>query len=165
MPSCPYCGAENVDGAQFCTKCGKTLPATSQPSGYTPPPAFEYTPTGGAGTYNNAPQSPMQIQPSGPTEPPHPALAAVVSLFFPGMGLLFVPEKQKLGIIIFAGTVIGYVVLIIGYILFSAVTFGIGAFAGCCFLLLPLWNLATAIHSYDEAAKISNGKFQPLLFK
>jgi hypothetical protein len=107
----------------------------------------------------------MQIQPSGPTEPPHPALAAVVSLFFPGMGLLFVPEKQKLGIIIFAGTVVGYVVLIIGYILFSAVTFGIGAFAGCCFLLLPLWNLATAIHSYDEAAKISNGKFQPLLFK
>jgi hypothetical protein len=106
----------------------------------------------------------MQIPPAD-QEPPHPALAAVVSLFFPGMGLLFVPNKQRLGIIIFAGTVVGWVILITLYLVFSAVTLGFGAITGCCFLLLPLWNLATAIHSYDEAAKVSKGKFQPLIFK
>jgi zinc-ribbon domain len=164
MTSCTSCGAENADGTQFCTKCGATLSAPGPSTDYAPPPVSEYTPTGGAASYN-PPQPLMQTPPQPAGEPPHPALAAVVSLFFPGMGLLFVPNKQRLGIGIFAGTVVGYVILIGAYILFSAVTLGFGAFAGCCFLLLPLWNLATAIHSYDEAAKISGGKFSPLVFK
>ena len=122
MALCTVCAAENPDGVQFCTKCGATFPNTGPAPDYAqpPPPSAEYTPTGGAGTYNpyNSQQSPMPYpQPVPPPqgEPPHPALAAVVSLFFPGMGLLFVPNKQGLGIGIFAGTIVTYAILLIAY--------------------------------------------------
>jgi hypothetical protein len=95
----------------------------------------------------------------------HPAVPALISFFFPGLGLLFVPGKAGLGFFIFAADVIGKVLLVIIYLGFTAITFGIGAFTGCCFLLLPLVNVVAGIHSYDTAAKLSGGQFQPLLFK
>jgi hypothetical protein len=88
----------------------------------------------------------------------HPAVAAIVSLFFPGIGLLFVPNKAGLGIGVFAG----YLVLNIVLFVIAVVTIGIGS---CLFLLVPLVNVLAAVHSWDEAAKVSRGKFQPLLFK
>jgi len=175
MISCPSCGADNVEGTRFCVKCGTTLPAapapeswrqsgdlgqqqqTQQPGyqsgGYAPPtpPQSSYP------TYNPPQQQGGYQQPViGGNQPMHPAVAAVVSLFLPGIGLLFVPNKAGLGIGIFAG----YVVLgIIGFIL----TF---VFIGICLLLImPLANVAAAIYSWDEAAKASGGQFQPLLFK
>jgi hypothetical protein len=175
MISCPSCGAENIEGTRFCVKCGTTLPAapapeswrqsgdlgqqqqTQQPGyqsgGYAPPtpPQSSYP------TYNPPQQQGGYQQPViGGNQPMHPAVAAVVSLFLPGIGLLFVPNKAGLGIGIFAG----YVVLgIIGFIL----TF---VFIGICLLLaMPLVNVAAAIYSWDEAAKASGGQFQPLLFK
>jgi hypothetical protein len=126
----------------------------SSASGYTPqtppPPSSypTYTPT----------QSPQGYQPQGAggTQQMHPAVPAIVSLFLPGIGLLFVPNKQGLGIGIFAG----YVVLgVIGFIL-SFVFIGL-----CVLLLMPLANIAAAIYSWDEAAKVSGGQFQPILFK
>jgi hypothetical protein len=175
MISCPSCGVENIEGTRFCVKCGTTLPAapapeswrqsgdlgqqqqTQQPGyqsgGYAPPtpPQSSYP------TYNPPQQQGGYQQPViGGNQPMHPAVAAVVSLFLPGIGLLFVPNKAGLGIGIFAG----YVVLgIIGFIL----TF---VFIGICLLLaMPLVNVAAAIYSWDEAAKASGGQFQPLLFK
>ena len=78
------------------------------------------------------------------------AVPALVSFFFPGLGLLFVPNKAGLGIGIF----IAYMVLAIITIMLVI---------GIC--LVPIANVLLAIHSWDEAAKNSNGQFQPILFK
>jgi hypothetical protein len=178
MIGCPSCGAENVEGTRFCVKCGTTLPATPQPEawrqsgdlgqqptqqgqqqgyqsgGYTPPqpPQSSYP------TYN-PPQGVYNQQPAiGGSQPMHPAIPAVVSLMIPGIGLLFVPNKAGLGLGILAGYVVLWVILFI----IAFVTLGIGT---CLFIFLPLANVAAAIHSWDEAAKASNGQFQPILFK
>jgi hypothetical protein len=96
-------------------------------------------------------------QPAG-ASPMHPAIPAIVSLFLPGIGLLFVPGKAGLGIGIFVGYILLWVVLTV----VAVVTLGLGS---CLFFLTPLINVAAAIHSWDEAAKNSNGQFQPILFK
>ena len=172
MIACPSCGADNVEGTRFCVKCGTTLPTapapeswrqsgdlgqqqTQQPGyqsgGYTPPqpPPSQYP------TYN-PPQGVYQPQAAGGSQPMHPAVPAIVSLFLPGIGLLFVPGKAGLGLGIFGATI---VYVIIATIL-SFVFIGF-----CLFIIMPLINVAAAIHSWDEAAKASGGQFQPLLFK
>jgi hypothetical protein len=100
----------------------------------------------------------MQYQQPGAAQPMHPAIPAIVSLIVPGIGLLFVPNKAGLGLGIFAG----YIGLMIVLTILAVITLGIGS---CLFLLAPLANVAAAIHSWDEAAKVSNGQFQPILFK
>ena len=173
MIACPSCGAENVEGTRFCVKCGTTLPAspapeswrqsgdlgqqqTQQPGyqsgGYAPPqqPQSSYP------AYNPQ-QYPQQQQPAlGGSQPMHPAIPAVVSLFLPGIGLLFVPNKAGLGIGIFAATIVYAVIATI----LTFVVVGV-----CLFAVMPLINVAAAVHSWDEAAKNSNGQFQPILFK
>src|ERR1043166_1231183 len=173
MIACPSCGADNVEGTRFCVKCGTTLPAAApapeswrqsgdlgqqqtqqssyQSGGYTPP----QTPPSQYPTYN--PQQGAQPALGGTAaQPMHPAVPAIVSLFFPGIGLLFVPNKAGLGIGIFCG----YLFLgVIGFVL-SFIVIGV-----CVFLLMPLVNVVAAIYSWDEAAEVSNGQFQPLLFK
>jgi hypothetical protein len=114
----------------------------SQYPTYTPPQQMPYQQGGGAGS----------------AQPMHPAVPAIVSFFLPGIGLLFVPNKQSLGLGIFAG----YVVLNIILFILAVITLGIGS---CLFFLVPLINVAAGIHSWDEAAKSSNGQFQPILFK
>ena len=173
MIACPSCGADNVEGTRFCVKCGTTLPAAPAPEswrqsgdlgqqqaqqsyqsgGYTPPTP----PQSNFPTYNPQQQQGGYQQPViGGSQPMHPAVPAIVSLFLPGIGLLFVPGKAGLGIGIFVGTI---VYVIIATIL-SFVFIGF-----CLFIAMPLINVAAAIHSWDEAAKASNGQFQPLLFK
>jgi hypothetical protein len=182
MTSCPSCGAENTDGTRFCVKCGTTLSTAPAPESWrapsgdlnqtkvSDPPGS--SPGGSAGGY--APQTPpassyptytppqgvsYQPQPAGgSSQPMHPAVPAIVSFFVPGIGLLFVPNKAGLGLGIFAG----YVVLVFILIVLAVITLGIGS---CLFFLLPLANVAAAIHSWDEAAKTSGGQFNPILFK
>ncbi len=175
MISCPSCGAENADGTRFCVKCGTTLstapapeswrasgdlnatkvddapgsstggytpqtpPASSYPT-YTPPQGMSYTPqsTGAGGNQM------------------HPAVPAIVSFFLPGIGLLFVPNKAGLGFGIFAGWAILWVITFV----LSFVFIGL-----CMIPIMFLINIAAAIHSWDEAAKVSGGQFQPILFK
>ncbi|MDT7541092.1 MAG: Double zinc ribbon [Acidobacteriota bacterium] len=128
----------------------------SSASGYTPqtppPPSSypAYTPT----------QSPQSYQPQGAggAQPMHPAIPAIVSFFLPGIGLLFVPDKQKLGLMVFGA----WVALIFLMIVLTFLTLGLGA---CLFPLLFIANVAAGIHSWDEAAKSSGGQFHPLLFK
>lgn len=173
MIACPSCGADNVEGTRFCVKCGTTLPAAPAPEswrqsgdlgqqqaqqsyqsgGYTPP-----TPPQSSYPTYNPPQQQGYQQPAigGGSQPMHPAVPAIVSLFLPGIGLLFVPGKAGLGLGIFGATI---VYVIIATIL-SFVFIGF-----CLFIVMPLINVAAAIHSWDEAAKASGGQFQPLLFK
>jgi hypothetical protein len=174
MIACPSCGEPNADGTRFCAKCGTTLPAAPAPEswrqsgdlgqqqqtqqsgyqsgGYTPPqPQQSSYPT------YNPQQYPQQQQPAlGGSQPMHPAVPAVVSLFLPGIGLLFVPNKAGLGIGIFAATIVYAVIATI----LTFVVVGV-----CLFAIMPLINVAAAVHSWDEAAKVSNGQFQPILFK
>jgi hypothetical protein len=100
--------------------------------------------------------TPSYQQTQGGNQPMHPAIPALVSFFFPGIGLLFVPNKAGLGIGIFAATLAYTVIAII----LTFVAVGL-----CLFMVMPLINIAAAIHSWDEAAKTSNGQFQPILFK
>lgn len=174
MTSCPSCGTPNTEGARFCVKCGTTLSAAPAPEswrapsgdlnqtvadqtdpstgGYMPPSATPpsypaYTP----------PQNmSYQPQPQTGAQPMHPALPAILSLFFPSLGLLLVPNKGGLGIGIF-----------IGYIIYWGIAFVLSfvIIGFCLFLIMPIINILAAVHSWDEAAKASGGQFQPLLFK
>jgi hypothetical protein len=174
MIACPSCGSENVEGTRFCVKCGTTLPASPAPESWrqsgdlgqqqTQQPGYQ---SGGYAPPQPPPQSsyptytpqqyPQQQQPAlGGSQPMHPAVPAVVSLFLPGIGLLFVPNKAGLGIGIFAATIVYAVIATI----LTFVVVGV-----CLFAIMPLINVAAAVHSWDEAAKTSNGQFQPILFK
>jgi hypothetical protein len=168
MKVCTTCGTENGDTMQFCTKCGSALPLAPQPESWrtsgglgsqTADPYSSQQATGGSSYQPQPPPMPYTPpQPAGGSQPMHPGIAALVSFFLPGIGLLFVPGKQGLGFGIFAGYIGLWVVLSI----LAVITFGIGS---CLFFLVPLVNIAAAIHSYDEAAKASGGQFQPILFK
>ncbi|MGH9914023.1 MAG: hypothetical protein ACRD63_01900 [Pyrinomonadaceae bacterium] len=123
----------------------------NDPKGYQQPPPYAPPP------YNPPPQGP--IGPIGgppPSEPLHPAIPAVISLFIPGIGLLFVPGKQTLAIGICLGWIAYYgVAFILSFV-----------FVGfCLFLVAPLIHIGAGIYTYDEAAKASGGRFPPLLFK
>lgn len=181
MATCASCGTNNVDGTKFCVSCGGGLATAPAPESWRmsgdlnnqpqPPPAGTYNP---AGSYSpqtpSAPPSgyppyspgqnmtPSYQQTPGASQPMHPAVPAIVSFFLPGIGLLFVPNKVGLGIGVFAG----YIALNIVLFVLAVITLGIGS---CLFLAVPLVNVAAGIHSWDEAAKSSNGQFQPLLFK
>jgi len=178
MTFCVSCGAENADGTQFCVRCGATLAPAPAPESWkvsgdlgtpaAPPsdPSGGYTPGGAAGGYGqpssgypsyNPSQTPMPYQqPLGGAQPMHPAVPALVSFFLPGLGLLFMKDKQGPALAFFGG-----------YIAYWLVSFVLSfVFIGfCLFLLFPLLHIAAGIYTWDEAAKQSNGQFQPILFK
>lgn len=169
MIRCGACGVDNADGTTFCVNCGSQLPIGATSSA-PPPPVYETPPVNSPGAANNYPppgQQPMTVPPPlGPAEPMHPGIAALLSFLLPGLGLVFFPNKKNLGIYMLAGTVGGVVLLTVLYFIISFVTFGIGSILGCCFIALPLWNIAAALYTYDMAAKeIGGGKYPPLIFK
>jgi hypothetical protein len=179
MAACANCGTPNIDGTKFCVSCGAQLGEAPAPESWRasselspPPPATDAgsttggyqpqtppPPPSGYPTYTPQ-QSPQSYQPQvpGAGQPVHPGIAAIVSFFLPGIGLLFVPNKQKLAFTVFGG----YIGLWVLFVLLTIVTLGIGA---CLFFIPFLANITAAIHSWDEAAKASGGQFQPLLFK
>ncbi|MCA1566721.1 MAG: hypothetical protein LC803_13970 [Acidobacteria bacterium] len=174
MATCASCGTNNVEGTKFCVSCGATLAPAPAPESWRvsgdlnnqPPAADPYSPTGGYTPQTPPPNypsynagqnmTPSYQQTTEGNQPMHPAVPALVSFFFPGLGLLFVPNKAGLGIGIFAGTIAYAIVATI----LTFVVVGI-----CLFIAMPLINIAAAIHSWDEAAKNSNGQFQPIYFK
>jgi hypothetical protein len=155
-------------------KCGTTLSAapapeswrapsgdlnqtvTDQPGsstgGYAPP----VTPPSSYPAYTPPQNMSYQPQPTQGTQPMHPALPAIISLFFPSLGLLLVPNKAPVGIGIF-----------IGYIIYWGIAFVLSfvVIGFCLFLIMPIINILAAVHSWDEAAKTSGGQFKPILFK
>ncbi|HLL76689.1 MAG TPA: zinc ribbon domain-containing protein [Pyrinomonadaceae bacterium] len=179
MAVCANCGTNNIEGTKFCVGCGSQLGDAPPPESWrasselgAPPAGATEAPRPQTDAGGYVPQVPPSYpaynqsqtpapgygQPAigGGSQPMHPAVAAVVSFFLPGIGLLFVPNKQGLGIGIFAATV-GYAIVAT---ILTFVVVGI-----CLFIAMPLINIAAAIHSWDEAAKASGGQFQPILFK
>ena len=177
MAVCANCGPSNIEGTKFCVSCGAQLGEAPSPESWrTPtsdlnqPPADAGPATGGAPAGGYTPQPPPANYPTyTPPQHPnapyqqqaggqqmHPVVPAIVSLFLPGIGLLFLQDKQKLGLMIFGG----YIGLTLVGVVLTLVVIG-----ACLLMLLPLVNIAAAIHSWDEAAKNSNGQFQPILFK
>ena len=105
-------------------------------------------------------EPPSPPPPGGENEPEiHPAVPAVVSLFAPGLGLLFLPTRDRVkdALLIFGV----WIASVMAVILLSIVTFGLGVV--CCGVPLFLYNIAAAIHSYDEAILLEGDK--PLLFQ
>jgi len=96
---------------------------------------------------------------SGDSTEVHPAVPAVVSLFAPGLGLLLLKTRDRVkdALLIFGI----WVACVMAVLLLSIVTFGIAAI--CCGVPLFLYNIAAAIHSYDEAILLEGDK--PLLFQ
>ena len=171
MIACPSCGAENAEGTRFCVKCGTTLSTAPSPESWRAPsgdlnqaavadqPSGGYTPQTPPSAYPTytPPGVPQTGQPLiGGSQPMHPAIPAIVSLLFPGLGLLFVPNKAGLGIGIFAGWVVMWGITFV----LSFIAIGL-----CLIPFMFLANVAAAVHSWDEAAKVSGGQFQPILFK
>ena len=161
MAYCAACGTENAEGLRYCIRCGAMLPP--QPGTWRMTEEGQRTQHGSV----NQTSTPLTYQPQVPPqyrasdgEPIHPAIPALISFLFPGLGLLFVPNKVGLAIVIF----IGYLVVMLPYLIFAFILSFIGI--GICMCLpVPVINLFFALHSYDEAARASNGKFQPILFK
>ena len=89
----------------------------------------------------------------------HPAIPAVISLFAPGLGLLFLETRDRVKDALFIfGLWIAAVMVVI---LFSILTLGLAVV--CCGVPLFLYNIAAAIHSYDEAILLEGDK--PLIFQ
>jgi hypothetical protein len=118
----------------------------------------------------NPPAEPPKSPPEPPGTPPpppndysaqevHPTIPAVVSLFAPGLGLLLLKTRDRVkdALLIF----VIWVACVMAVILLSILTFGIGVV--CCGVPLFLYNIAAAIHSYDEAILLEGEK--PLLFQ
>ena len=94
--------------------------------------------------------------PGAPTSDLHPAVALIVSLLAPGLGLLLLHRRDRVqdAFLIF-GLWFGYVALS-----FVLTFFVIGM---CCWLPLPLLHVAAGIHSFDEMTLERGGK--PVLFQ
>ena len=86
----------------------------------------------------------------------HPAVPLIVSLLAPGLGLLLLDRKDRVkdAFLIF-GLWFSYVTLS-----FFLTFFVIGV---CCWLPLPLLNVAAGIHSFDEMTLEQGGR--PVLFQ
>jgi hypothetical protein len=89
----------------------------------------------------------------------HPAVPAIISLFAPGLGLLLLKTRDRVKDALFIFGI--WVACVMGVIVLSIVTLGLGVV--CCGVPLFLYNLAAAIHSYDEAILLEGEK--PLLFQ
>ena len=109
------------------------------------------------------PAPPPPPPPTSPTTPDtekstelHPAVPMVVSLLAPGLGLLLLKNRDhvKDALLIFGG-----------WFFYLAVSFVLTFFivGVCCWLPLPLLNVAAGIHSFDEASLEQGGR--PLIFQ
>lgn len=160
MRFCTSCGTSNPIGTENCIKCGLPLIQKAKSSNDSSDnPSKEYAPNNPSENY--PPQEgysspPQVVYVQSPPVYKHPAYLAVLSLFFPGLGLLFVPNRAGLGI----GMMGGYVFLWLVALLLSAF------YIGCCLMVfIPFFNFGAAIYSYDTGAKLTNGEFKPIIFK
>lgn len=93
---------------------------------------------------------------SGEATPLHPAVGLIVSLLAPGLGLLLLERRDRVkdAFLIF-GLWFSYVAL---SFFLTFVFIGV-----CCWLPLPLLNLAAGIHSFDEMTLEQGGV--PVVFQ
>lgn len=156
--------------------------APQQP-GYAPPPGYPqqqpgYPPPGAAPGYPPQPgygapgmgwgaQAPDLSGGALPTNPWIPG--AIVSFFFPGLGLLFLPrpEMKSMAVKIF----VGYLIAMWGLpIMLSVIASVTGVYAlgylGYPFRLLGLvFHVGSMLYTHDMAVKLNPALGQPLAFK
>jgi TM2 domain-containing membrane protein YozV len=136
--NCGNCGFGNADTARFCVRCGVPLAAAAtQPTAAFQPAAatqatapFQQAPAHGDATYPyGAPAYPVHpSQQMMPTQrgmyhqPPavqqaggNPALAALMSVFIPGLGQLYNGEGKKAAVM-FGAAVVGILFLGLGWL-------------------------------------------------
>jgi hypothetical protein len=101
---------------------------------------------------------------AGATSQVNPPLAAIISFFFPGLGLLLVPNKLPLALGIFGGSIVLIIALVVitGILSYST---GSGTCTLCAFPLALLIQIGAALFTYDTAAKLSNDQYKPIVFK
>lgn len=135
-------------------KSTKAPRSTKKAKKKTPRKTQSKSTTGAGKPPREKPPSPSSS--TAPRPPLHPAVALIVSLLAPGLGLLLLEEKDRVkdAFLVF-GLWFCYVALS-----FFLSFFVIGL---CCWLPLPLLNLAAGIHSFDEMTLEQGG--QPLLFQ
>lgn len=134
----------------------------AQPPGYghAPPPAY--------------PQQPGYPPPQAPSQNPFDSIGAptnawipgaLVSFFFPGIGLLLIgrPEHKSLAIKIF----VGYVALVFGSIIFGILLsiVGLGFLWSILSLALMVAPIGSLIHTHDMTVKAYPHLGQPIFFK
>ena len=94
----------------------------------------------------------------------NPPLAAIISFFFPGLGLLLVPNKLPLALGIFGGSIVLTLVLVI-VAAFVSIGMNSNMCTLCIFPVALLIQIGAALFTYDTAAKLSDGQYKPLIFK
>ena len=143
---------------------GYPPPQQQQQPGYAPPQPG-YPPQG----YN--PQDPlaqMGLAPGGlPTNAWIPA--ALISFFFPGIGLFFLPDPRykPLAIKIFVAYLVVMIFLPVAISIVSSVTgiYAIGYLGYAFHLLRLVVHPGAAIHTHDCTVKLNPALGQPLFFK
>lgn len=103
MTYCPYCGAKNEDSSRFCVICGKNLPDT-EGLGFDPNDTTKNDPN--AGDWENRFRH---------AEHKDEGVMIILSLIFPGLGVLVVGKTMEGLLLIIANLVcfsLGFVFLI-----------------------------------------------------
>jgi zinc-ribbon domain len=124
---CPRCGAQNADGAAFCSSCGASLSAP-------PPPVSAGQTPGSQGT------------PQGTGQQKNHWIAAFLNLFF-GLGYIYLGSKKVLGVPTIAFVIL---VLILDVIL-GRFTVGIASLLLAILLAVDGWQKANGGKGFISA--------------
>jgi hypothetical protein len=117
---CSKCGAQNADGAAFCSNCGASLSAASQPASMGPAPGGQGGPTSNQYAGKN------------------PWIAAFLNLFF-GLGYVYLGTKKVLGL----NTVLFVLLALVIQIILGVFTVGILSFVFAILLAVDGWQKAS----------------------
>jgi hypothetical protein len=118
---CPKCGAQNADGAVFCSNCGSKL--------------SELTPMGVG-----------PAAPSRPIQGKSPLVAAILNLFF-GAGYLYMGYNKVLGV----PTLVFVLIALIFYIILGVFTVGLLPLIVAIVLAVDGWQKADGQKGFISA--------------
>jgi len=122
---CPKCGAQNADGAAFCSSCGNRLDAAPASS---MPPASAGMPSQGSAQGKSA------------------LVAAVLNLFF-GLGYLYLGYKKVLGV----PAIVFVVLALVIYFIVGLFTIGIVTFIFAILLFVDGWQKGSGQKGFISA--------------
>lgn len=116
---CAKCGAQNADGAAFCSSCGANLSAAHQQTSAEPTPWSRSTPPSSQSTHKN------------------PWIAAFLNLIF-GLGYVYLGKRKVLGM----STVLFVLLVLVLDIILGILTAGLAGFVIAILLAVDGWQKA-----------------------